>query len=90
MAGAAPGAVLSRVFGAGWLRWIGRVSYGSYVFHPACFIVVTRFLKVSSPAGNVLAAFTLTFAVAALSFYFYERPFLALKARFEAPRPGSL
>ena len=84
VAGATPGAALSRVFGAGWLRWIGRVSYGSYVFHPVCLIVVTRFLKVSSPVVNVVAAFTLTFAVAALSFYFFERPFLALKARFEA------
>ena len=84
VAGARPGAALARIFGAGWLRWIGRVSYGSYVFHPVCFVVVTRFLKINYPAANALAAFALTFAVAALSFYFFERPFLALKARFGA------
>ena len=35
-----------------------------------------------------LAAFGLTFTVAALSFYFLERPFLALKARFGTPTPA--
>ena len=52
--------------------YLGKISYGLYVFHAA----VIRF--VPSP----LLALPLTIAIAALSYRFLESPFLRLKDRF--------
>lgn len=60
------------------LRWLGRISYGLYLWHYPVFQVfwIHGWL---TPAGR-LAAAALSVAVAALSYYGLERPFLAFKA----------
>lgn len=72
------------------LRWIGKISYGAYVFH---WPIITLMEKVW-PKGrlpfwaNQLAwtatIVTMTFVISALSFRIFERRFLALKERFPA------
>jgi peptidoglycan/LPS O-acetylase OafA/YrhL len=61
------------------LTYLGRISYGLYVFH---LLFIYLF-------GGALAALLATIAVAAASYHFFERPFLRLKARFAriASRP---
>ena len=74
------------------LRALGRVSYGFYIFHPFAIMLmrsgpVTRLLHRSVSAGTglfLLSAGALTFALAWLSFYSFERRFLVLKDRFTA------
>jgi peptidoglycan/LPS O-acetylase OafA/YrhL len=56
--------------------WLGRVSYGVYVFH---FPV---FLALRSRGLHPLVPVAATLLVAALSWRFLEQPFLRLKARF--------
>jgi len=63
------------------LVWIGRLSYGLYLWHFPIFEKVggwecLKVLKIS-------VAFALTFLVATLSFYFVEKPFLRLKSQFK-------
>jgi peptidoglycan/LPS O-acetylase OafA/YrhL len=66
----------------GCLTFLGRISYGLYVFHIFAIAWLSRLL-VSAPAGLVLAAtFCGTVALAMLSWYLLERPFLELKTRF--------
>lgn len=64
--------------------YLGRISYGLYVFHAAC-IALLRYRgepSVTAYAASVLEAFLLTVVIAAVSYEFLEKPFLLLKERF--------
>ncbi len=68
-----------------WLCYLGRISYGLYVFH-AIVLVATRSLLATHTmiAGSVMmVALVSTIGIAALSYRFHEKPFLEWKARFE-------
>jgi peptidoglycan/LPS O-acetylase OafA/YrhL len=77
-------------------RFLGRISYGLYMYHPAAIAVVLVLLAPVLPAmgrftGDVVvyaAAFGLTTAVAAASYRWFESPFLRLKRRFATIATG--
>lgn len=73
---------LSRLFSIPLLRWLGRISYGLYVFHPTCADLVQRWLKPSSALVYLTACFSSTILVAYLSFRYFESPLTKLKERF--------
>jgi peptidoglycan/LPS O-acetylase OafA/YrhL len=63
------------------LVWIGSVSYGVYLWHYPIFayfegLELPRIFKLAAMWGVV-------FAVAGLSYYGLERPFLRMKQRFQ-------
>lgn len=74
--------------GAPPLVFLGRISYGLYVFHMAALVAVLRFFPALRPAswGQAAAGFLLTVIAATLSYYLLERPFLTLKERFATIR----
>lgn len=63
-----------------WLRYLGKISYGLYVFHKFCLDHATRTHNWAANAALALAA---TIVCAAVSYRFLEKPFLRLKDRFE-------
>jgi peptidoglycan/LPS O-acetylase OafA/YrhL len=67
----------------GPLVWVGRVSYGLYLWHPPVFMAVTRAMPHGRMAARLLWGWGLTFVLAATSFYLVEQPFLRLKGRWE-------
>ena len=71
-----------------FLVWVGRISYGVYLWHFPVFTVLER-LGVHDWRLLVLAGTGLTLAVSAASYYLIERRFLNLKSVFsrsaEAP-----
>lgn len=77
-----PEAKLSRALSIRPLRFIGRISYGLYVWHPFVFVLLFRALHGHSPWLEAALAFPLAFLLASLSWYAFERPFLRLKDRF--------
>ena len=76
-----------------WIVYLGRVSYGLYVFHLFALAFVMQQLAVVPVLGiplnfelRVVVSFLLTVVLAAISYRCLEQPFLRLKDRF---RPGS-
>jgi peptidoglycan/LPS O-acetylase OafA/YrhL len=76
--------------GARWSEWLGERSYGIYLLHMiAIYATSWLFLRTAWWKGNDMLylaayyaiAFGLVVAMAAVSFRFFERPILALKAR---------
>jgi peptidoglycan/LPS O-acetylase OafA/YrhL len=80
-----PSGLLHAVLENRALVWIGRVSYGLYLWHYPAF-KAAKYLSAPSPV-KLVVALALTFATAALSFYLIEKPILLLKSRY-APSPA--
>ena len=79
-----------------WLVYLGRISYGLYVFHLLGLVLMMNLLSVPvlgiplSFTLRVLLSFLLTVALAAVSYSWLEKPFLKMKERFtyrRAPEP---
>lgn len=90
-------APLPRALQAGWLRAFGRYSYGLYVFHLPVYYLVDHLAKdqwsITIPQTGFYSFLHLgvligiSYAVAWLSFNYFEQPFLRLKRRFEPVFP---
>jgi len=74
------------------LKYLGRISYGLYVFHATMIVLTLRLLRGLQrhpvPYSLIVAvvALTLTIGVAAASYQWFEKPFLKLKTRFQRVR----
>jgi peptidoglycan/LPS O-acetylase OafA/YrhL len=83
--------VIHKFLAQPWLVYIGRISYGLYLWHYPIFVLVQSFHWRS--AAEFSAEASLTAAAALASFYLLERPLLQFKQRFRAfpdrrPAPG--
>jgi peptidoglycan/LPS O-acetylase OafA/YrhL len=74
--------------------YLGRISYGLYVFHALGLALGASWITSSSPivelGGRAGVALAITFLLSAASYRWLEKPFLRLKERFShvASRPG--
>ena len=76
------GSVLERP----WAVHLGRLTYGLYVFHLLVIYVVDSNAlrhRIGGGLARFLVVFGASYALAWLSYRFYERRFLRLKGRFE-------
>ncbi|MDB5297001.1 MAG: acyltransferase 3, partial [Phycisphaerales bacterium] len=96
---AAPGGPVARAFGAGWLRFLGKYSYGIYVFHNVIHHAMFDHVPLRSLQDRLggsfwaayglylLVATGLSIGLALLSWHEYEKHFLKLKRFFEYRAP---
>jgi peptidoglycan/LPS O-acetylase OafA/YrhL len=83
--------VMHRVFCLKWLRWLGGISYGVYVFHILLrylyekipYLIAPHLSRNTALLITSVSGFVLTLFVSWLSFRFFESPFLRLKDRFQ-------
>ena len=69
-----PASVLARVCSFSVLTFIGRISYGLYLYHWPLFLVIDRAHTGLAGTPLLLVRLVVTFAVAAASFRFIEEP----------------
>jgi len=79
----APGAPIRRVLAFGPLCWVGRISYGLYLWHWPVFLAFSEY-PFGHPALKIPIEFATTFVMATASFYLVERHFLQLKDRLDS------
>ena len=77
------------------MRYLGKISYGLYIYHFPVLWFSSHLLDFGLPdnLGKPLTAFVAliaTLIVASISYRFLERPLLNLKDRFFALKPGPL
>jgi peptidoglycan/LPS O-acetylase OafA/YrhL len=82
-----PASLVSRGLALKPLVYLGRISYGMYLFH---FAIVSALATIdwSHSVEFYLLAYASTVVAASLSFFLVERRFLKLKGRFEATSIG--
>jgi peptidoglycan/LPS O-acetylase OafA/YrhL len=83
-----PDHLLRPVLEQRFLVYIGSISYGMYLLHMIAINTIHRFTP--SNALTLTLALPLTVLMAGLSYRYFERPFLSLKARFTAPAASTL
>lgn len=76
---------IDRVFSWGPLLYVGRISYGLYLWHFVVFWLVRQNVDFH-PYARWLLQVAASLVVAAISYRYLERPFLRLKDRFRENR----
>lgn len=71
------------------LVYVGRISYGLYLWHIPVYRVLDHFWKDAPLAQAIPLKLTLSLVVAAISFHLLEAPFLRLKRHFESHSPSA-
>ncbi|MBA3872832.1 MAG: acyltransferase [Anaerolineae bacterium] len=66
------------------LVFVGRISYGLYLWHYIIFKYMTDYLHMSW-AGTLIIGGGLALLISLLSYYFIEQPILSLKSKFSVP-----
>jgi peptidoglycan/LPS O-acetylase OafA/YrhL len=77
---------LAPILGSRPLVFVGKISYGMYLFHMLVISLVCRVAGSYVPPDSVrlfLVALPLTIAAAAVSYRYFETPFLKVKDRFK-------
>ena len=67
------------------LNYLGKISYGLYMYHPICIIISLNLAIYLNFTTNWLLyplSLILTIFIAAISYKYYESVFLRLKIRF--------
>jgi peptidoglycan/LPS O-acetylase OafA/YrhL len=92
--GPAPAGFMVRVLCAASVRYIGRISYGLYLYHyPILYMYGLHDKQIAATGSNgklLLAALFTTVVFASLSYHFVESPILRLKSRVGQANPASL
>jgi len=94
-----PSSPIYRLLSLRPLRWIGRISYGAYVFHDifhgiyrmvvAAVGTQSQFVANHAEEFVLLLGLTCTLLLSWLSFRFFESAFINLKERWTIPEHGS-
>jgi peptidoglycan/LPS O-acetylase OafA/YrhL len=73
-----------------WMRYLGKISYGLYVYHYAILWLLTEVIfQDMGMLTGALIALLLTILTASVSFYLIEKPITDLKDRWFPFKPAA-
>lgn len=72
----------NRILKSNWLVYLGKISYGLYVYHPLSFILFKWLFKTENILLGITGCFASTIIFASISYYLFELKFLHLKKYF--------
>jgi peptidoglycan/LPS O-acetylase OafA/YrhL len=72
-----------------WVRYLGRISYSVYLYQQLTVEVPKKLLPHQPAVVQLAAAAALVVAIASVSYFLVERPFLKLKIRFKQTAAGA-
>jgi len=76
----------SNTFENAGLNYLGKISFGIYMFHPLCIVIALKLLahfNIHAFILQYLLSFILTLLLASFSFHFFEKWFLSKKENFK-------
>ncbi len=76
---------------AGVFKYLGKISYGLYMYHPIAIVLTIALVTWMGMANNLLiyaGSLALTFSIAGLSYKYFESFFLNLKLNYSTVRSG--
>jgi peptidoglycan/LPS O-acetylase OafA/YrhL len=85
---ASPAGPLARVLSLRPVVWLGRISYGVYLWHFPVDLALAPAIGLRASVGLQVLRVVVALGLAAASYALVERPFLRLKDRFSATRSG--
>lgn len=68
-----------------WLNYLGKISYGLYMYHPFVIIVSLKILIALQHTSNTYLyplSIGLTIVLASVSYHFFEKPFITKKVKY--------
>jgi peptidoglycan/LPS O-acetylase OafA/YrhL len=82
-------AAIQRVPALGWLgRYLGRVSYSTYLFHVILIELIGAALPMIGAIAQLALFLTTLFGLTTLFYLYFERPILATRPRYEVRPPA--
>ena len=79
--------IYGRFLSLPWLRGIGKVAYGLYLWHALVFVAVQYWFGDESVFVRTILAVGITAGITAASWFFVERPMLAYKSSRQPKKP---
>ncbi|HMG16667.1 MAG TPA: acyltransferase [Saprospiraceae bacterium] len=73
---------MRRILNSKALQYSGKISYGLYIYHPLCFLLLQTLSLDVSPIINFGIALLLIYGISALSYNLFESKVLSLKRYF--------
>ena len=83
------GGAMARLLDRRALVAIGLISYGVYLWHWPVYLAITAGEVPQGDVALLAARLAVTFSLAAISYWFVERPFLARQRRFRVSAAGA-
>jgi peptidoglycan/LPS O-acetylase OafA/YrhL len=74
--------ILNRFLSLKLMQYLGKISYGIYVWHVLALDIVGNFLLTGYTAIDFALVILVTILISSISFKFLEKPFLNMKRKF--------
>lgn len=71
--------IVNRILLENFLQYLGRISYGIYIWHVLVLIILNRYFVAKILFIDLFMTLTLTVGIAHLSYFYYEINFISKK-----------